>query len=130
MATTANHSSYHHLSPLQIRQLCFNVLIRCVRNGQPDESDNDIRNENSNSCIGEATSTAACGPLISRQVQWQEKIDRPNFHQSVDAQAPIAIFTYTHGDDVFCRGEPRLLRENPCETMMIMAAVQNERLVS
>jgi hypothetical protein len=84
-----------------------------VRNGQPDESDNDIRNENSNSCIGEATSTAACGPLISRQVQWQEKIDRPNFHQSVDAQAPIAIF-----------------RENPCETMMIMAAVQNERLVS
>jgi hypothetical protein len=89
--TMSDFPSYHHLSSSQIGQLTFNVTIRCIRNGRSDVfGDACSIDDSKNNCSHEES-----GPLITRQVRWQEKIARPSnidFPKDEGKGRPITTF--------------------------------------
>jgi hypothetical protein len=110
--------SYHHLSPTQINNLSFNVMIRCSGDGDSD------------------TTTTK-----SIDIAWQQSIPKPHPHNN-----NVSIFTYTNSDLVaydssFNDGdaaEQRFLFKSDvatdlattsCSTMAICTVVQGQDIV-
>ena len=110
-------SSYHHLSSQQqLHKLEFDVRLRCIRTGH-DASDDSLDSHKNDDSLNST--------IISRHIEWQERIDA---HPSDGSTRHSAhIFTYTNGQGPTKHNESRedrlQDREHSCQTMMIMASI-------
>jgi hypothetical protein len=106
--------SYHHLSPEEIIRLSFRVTLRP---------------------LGSTVCEALEGDILTKDIAWQEKVPKEFGPPNGDNQR-VCIFTYTDDqfplrDEACFRGIPsdrdklrdRMLREDSCKIMLIMAAV-------
>jgi hypothetical protein len=99
-------SSYHHFSPCQLRQLKFEIKIRCIRNGLEQEHNIETSSHS----------------LISRQIGWQE-----NIACSASLEDTLQIFTRIGNID---DKERFRHREDQFESMSILVSIPNKsRLV-
>ena len=98
--------SYCHLTPTQIGQLSFRVTIH---------SNNEL--------------------LLSQDIVWQARIPLPSNVNNFSGDSPeenrISLFTYTNADakdtdSHRAQLNDRLLREDPCQIFVLMAAVKLE----
>ena len=126
--------SYFHLCPGQIESLSFRVSLRCGQHGTgiaiADANNGNVTLKND--------------LLLSKDLKWQEKVPKPSKASLNGGQ--VGIFTYTNADavpnintrggnahgfslreDVDLRRDAefndRLHREDPCQIMVILAAV-------